>query len=72
MISRFVALLGFLPAMTGPIPSPETSMRVTICSALGARTVEIPLPGPAREERQSPHPAACHAVCSRHRIDPPQ
>lgn len=72
MISRLVAVLGFLPAMTGPLPRAETGMRVTVCSALGARTVEIPLPRPSREDRQPPHPAVCHAVCSRHRTDPAQ
>lgn len=72
MISRLVAVLGFLPAMTGPLPRPETGMRVTICSSLGPRTVKIPLPGPAPEDRHPPHPAACHVVCSRHRIDPAQ
>lgn len=72
MIRRLFAVLSFLPAMTGPLPRAETGIRVTICSALGARTVETPLPRPFREDRQPRHPTVCHAVCSRHRIDPAQ
>ena len=39
-----LAVLTLLPVMVGPLPAPVPILHVVICSGLGNRTIEIPIP----------------------------
>lgn len=70
MIARLIIVGAFLPAMIGPLPDPGRSVVATVCSGSGTRAIEIPLPEHEPDSPAPCHTKACHAGCSRKRMDP--
>ncbi len=67
-----LAFLALVALALGSVPQAAAGMTATLCSGVGSRTVEIPIPG---KEPQLPMPCpakACHAGCPRKRFDPAQ
>lgn len=67
-----LALAAMLPLALGTAAHGVETMTLSLCSASGTRTIEIPVPG---RKPGLPEPCAakaCHAECRRRFFDPAQ
>lgn len=66
MTHGLLALVGFIPAMVGPLPGGE---RVLVAQLCGGGTITIPVGGDEPQEDPMCHKAGCHAQTCRRKFD---